>query len=132
MTPEEAIDAAVLAFLDGAETRNAREGVALAVAAYEDALLKCRACRGSGQLRTHGQLVHLRDDRFRAAQDPVPDGEPIPCVACAGQGVDLDQAAWLCVAHGYNQCSRDRRVAEHSECGWVLRRRQQNPPGQSR
>lgn len=124
MTPEEAIDAALLAFLDGAESRSTREGVALTVAAYERALLRCRACAGTGDLRAYGQLVHLHDDRFHPVQHPVPDGDTIPCVACGGQGVDLEQAAWLCVVDRYNHCSHDRRMDGHPSCGWAIHRRE--------
>lgn len=127
MTPEQAIDHAVLAFLDGADNRTAREGIELAVSSYEAALRRCRACNGTGLMKAYGQLVHLRVEHHRPEQNPVPDGDEIVCIACGGEKIDRDQTTWLCRVERYNPCSSDRRSEEHSGCGWVLTRSRPSP-----
>ena len=120
MTPNEAVDAAVLAYVQSPEDANVRDRIASAVAAYEAALGTCRACRGSGRLRARGALVHLSDG-YRPANNPVPDGDEIVCVACGGHGMDLDELTWHCSASGY-PCTAERHGDDsHANCGWARR-----------
>lgn len=121
MTEDEAVNAAVLTFLTGADDCNVRERLVAAIATYEAAMTVCRACCGSGRLRTHGRLVHLSDERTGSPQPrPVDDGDEITCVACGGHGVDLDQITWTCREHRFG-CTADRPTHEHPGCGWTRR-----------
>jgi hypothetical protein len=119
MTSDEAIDAALLAFMQQADSHDLRTRIAAAVSAHDSALRTCRACHGSGRLRVRGARIYV-DEGFRAAQNPVADGDDVDCVACGGQGVDVDQVAWLCTAVRHPACGPDHHgQAGHDACGWA-------------
>ena len=120
MTGEEALDAALLAFVQTDEDSPLRERIAASVAAHDAAIRSCRACSGTGKIVKRAGTIY-ESDGYRAASQPVADGAEMTCVACGGFGVDLEQVAWVCVAAGYG-CRPDR-AAEPPDLAGDLNRR---------
>lgn len=119
---DDAIDAALLAFLERKGELPVRERLRAAVEAHSMALRTCPSCHGTGQLvvRSDG-TVWTRQYSGRPADEAVPAGQEMPCVACDGTGLDLDHAVWACAAP-YGQCrAADQRDERHERCGWALR-----------
>lgn len=124
MDHEQAVDAALLAFLESGTGVSLRDRVRTAVAAHMSALQRCPTCEGTRHLvvRSERAVWTIDPARGQVAAQPVAPGQSIPCVACEGAGSDRRHVSWLCTM-GYGQCRPEPRQEEegHDDCGWSLR-----------
>jgi len=128
---DQAMDAAVVAFLQIEDDGPVRERLRAAVAAHQKALTTCPACQGAGKLvvRSEGTVWTSGRYRDRPADRAVSAGQEMPCVCCDGSGLDRDQMVWACAAP-YRHCQpNDGDNEDHRGCGWSLRV-QTNSPSQ--
>jgi hypothetical protein len=117
MRTDEAIGAALLAFVQADEGLSTRERLVAALSAYEAGIAACTACRGSRTLVNHSRSIYAQDGH-RASQEPIADGATIACVTCDGLGVDLDQVLWHCDANRYGCRPGSPSEQDHLACGW--------------
>lgn len=120
MTFDEAVDAALAAFLQEPVDRPQRQGIEAAIVAFETTIGRCHACRGAKLIRSRGGRVYVNLGH-KAAEKPAADGETIDCIACDATGTDLDEVHWSCVVGGLGRCHPYHPDSEHVGCGWVRR-----------
>lgn len=123
MTDEEALNAALLAFLETAE-QDVRHRLSVALRAHDQALMTCSSCAGSGRIQVrhrNSELRRLNDNRVAEAVAP---GDEVQCPSCGGLRRDLTQFVWHCSEEGHRPCT-----PEHPDqnCGWARKLRPEDP-----